>query len=302
MGFFTAFRESAYPTQPFAPLPRDAEFSLRTAGALVWAAQLAYEVEAPAKFARVIARWGWQVSAVFVRNFQSRWQRAKAKGFVARAGDVTIIAFAGTEPEDPVSLMQDFTIWYSGDGVHQGFQNGVEAAATEILAVAKQASGGIYLTGHSLGAALAGVAALRLAELPDGTGDRILGVYTAGMPRIGDAAYASRYDDKLKQRTFRLVHGRDLVTRVPPEAVLGYRHVGRWLAAPRGDSFAGMPTDAPSPPDQLPPLGHLTPGLNNGAPPYPGDNVVSIGGVALLPAVLRDHLTDGYLRALHVLD
>lgn len=301
MGFFTAFREDVYPVEPFAPLPGGPAFSLTTAGSLVWAAQLAYEVESRAKFERIIARWGWQNAGIVLRDFASRWQRAKARGFVAKAGDATVIAFAGTEPEDVVEWEQDFTVWFDGGGVHEGFENGVTAAWCDIVAAAKNAAGGVYLAGHSLGAALAVVAAARLVECSVLPADRILGVYTVGTPRVGNAEYAAAYPGMLDERTFRLIHGEDLVTMVPLES-LGFRHVGRWLAAPRRGGFVGAPTNAPPPAHEFPPFADPFLGLpDGGAPAYPAENPLAIVAVAALPAILRDHMTDGYLRALGVL-
>jgi hypothetical protein len=53
----------------------------------------------------------------------------------------------------------------------------------------------------------------------------VAGVYTFGQPRVGDAAWAARYDAVLKPKSFRIVHADDLVPRVPWQ--LGrYRHAG----------------------------------------------------------------------------
>jgi triacylglycerol lipase len=301
MGYFTAFREDVYPRLPFATLHTDPEFSLTAAGSLAWAAQLAYEVDAQEKLDRIVAQWGWRDAGVFQRDFPNPWRRAQAKGFIAKAEKATIIAFAGTEPESVTDWQQDFTVWYAGSGVHQGFQDGVTAAWADIEAAAKGAAGGIYLTGHSLGAALAVVAAWRLVEQAVVPADSIRGVYTIGMPRAGNETFATAYDARLGARTFRLIHGDDLVTMVPP-AGLGFRHVGRWLAAPRTGQFVGAPTDAPPPADTTPSLGDFFAGLvSNNAPAYPAANPPAIVIIARLPGFLRDHLPDGYLRALGVL-
>lgn len=65
-------------------------------------------------------------------------------------------------------------------------------------------------------------------------------VYTYGMPRPGDPNFAGVYNNGVGQRTYRLVHGDDLVPTVAPSA-LNFRHVGRYLHCPRGGKFAGQP-------------------------------------------------------------
>jgi hypothetical protein len=108
---------------------------------------------------------------------------------------------------------------------HEGFLAALDAIygeAREALADVRGTKGGrIWLTGHSLGGALAKLFALRAAlerRRPDG-------VYTFGEPRVGNAALRDCYDALLKGRTFRVVDGEDLVTRLP--WLLGaYRHCG----------------------------------------------------------------------------
>ncbi len=75
-----------------------------------------------------------------------------------------------------------------------------------------------WLTGHSLGGALAMLCA-RCSSGP------LAGVYTFGQPRAGGGAFAFGYDALLRDRTFRIVHAADIVPRVPwlPG---GYRHAG----------------------------------------------------------------------------
>jgi len=85
----------------------------------------------------------------------------------------------------------------------------------------------LWVTGHSLGGALAELWAWWMAEC----GHAVAGVYTFGQPRVGDAAFAARYDSMLKTRTFRVVHADDIVPRIPWQ--LGrYRHAGHEVFFP----------------------------------------------------------------------
>jgi pimeloyl-ACP methyl ester carboxylesterase len=76
------------------------------------------------------------------------------------------------------------------------------------------------MTGHSLGAALATLAADRLRT--------VQGLYVFGSPAVGDRAFA----DTFPVPAFRIVHHRDIVARVPPfgsrpdKGQADYVHVG----------------------------------------------------------------------------
>ena len=81
----------------------------------------------------------------------------------------------------------------------------------------------IFITGHSLGGALAMLAATEL-HLHFGA-EAIAGVYTFGQPRVGGRAFAQLYNSWLRDRTWRVVHREDLVPHVP--YVLGaFHHAG----------------------------------------------------------------------------
>ena len=90
----------------------------------------------------------------------------------------------------------------------------------------------IEITGHSLGGALATIAALDLESGNHG-GPRkrviqrkvdVKSVYTFGSPRVGDGVFAEIYAERLGSKTYRLTHGRDVVPSVP-NTLLGFRHV-----------------------------------------------------------------------------
>jgi pimeloyl-ACP methyl ester carboxylesterase len=78
----------------------------------------------------------------------------------------------------------------------------------------------ITLTGHSLGGAIATVAALDLAT--DWSIDEVV---VFGCPRVGSDEFANYYSQRLGAITVRYVKTTDLVPRVPWE-FMGYSHVG----------------------------------------------------------------------------
>lgn len=316
MGFFTAFAESAYPAEPPAEFPQKNGFDRAIATTLAWAAQLAYETADGAKFSRILAHWGWQHETTIAADFNSVLPISTTSGFVARTGDATIIAFTGTEPENLLQWVRNLTIG-ADEGVHEGFEAGVEAVWAEQLRPAIAAAASLYFAGHSLGGALSVIAAARLCrEVPEAAA-KLRAVYTLGMPRVFTGASAQAYDNTLVapdttlgQRTFRLIHGADVVPHVPPTiAHLDYRHVGRALSCPRGGRFdpqallpPGVEPGGGDSPLSIKSLLGGGPGSGNGGmPSFPADHAGVALAIDALPRVVRDHLMDGYLRALGAL-
>lgn len=88
----------------------------------------------------------------------------------------------------------------------------------------------IYITGHSLGGALAALFAGLLTAEDDVMADRIGGLYTFGQPRVGDWSFAWYLHNKLnvpEPRYVRLVYSNDLVPRVPfDDDRFQYKHLG----------------------------------------------------------------------------
>jgi len=94
----------------------------------------------------------------------------------------------------------------------------------------------LFVTGHSLGGSLGVAVAYELSR----KGHNADAVYTYGMPRAGNAHFAADYDQRLGSRTFRFVHGQDLVPTVPPADLAGvlHQHVGWFIHCERGAKFA----------------------------------------------------------------
>jgi triacylglycerol lipase len=306
MGALTAFRDDAYRNAVLQPLSHRPGFALDGAGTLAWAAQAASEVGEAVKFQAIMDDWQWTLLRSFDVFLHGSWPGGEAKGFVASAYGGTVISFAGTETDNLKEWVGNFNALIGPGGLHWGFKSDADAAWTEVVTALNAAPGPLYLTGHSLGGAIATITALRIAQEMPALADRIHGIYTFGMPRTGDATYAMRYNAALGPRTFRLVHGDDVVAKVPP-AVLGFRHVGSLLTCDR-DGFFG---DAPQPSPDESRLAEDGPGLTaklfswfarRRKLNYPAANPAVAKAVQLLPNPVRDHLPDCYLRALRVLN
>ncbi|MBW4658907.1 MAG: hypothetical protein KME15_09545 [Drouetiella hepatica Uher 2000/2452] len=81
-----------------------------------------------------------------------------------------------------------------------------------------------YVTGYSLGGAIAHLAAAEIAlNLPQ-LREKIQ-VYSFGAPRLGDRAFATFYD-ALLPRTYRMVNLADRIPLLPPSR-LAYQHIGQ---------------------------------------------------------------------------
>ena len=151
--------------------------------------------------------------------------------YVAGNDHFVIVAFRGTEirPREGKTGFQnivadimtdcDILLEPSGQGgkVHRGFKEALDEVwqKKKLLAYIRGKDNGrrtIWFTGHSLGGALATLAADRYGN--------VRGLYTFGSPRVGDHHFKSDFHVS----AYRIVNNNDIVARVPPEGL--YRHVG----------------------------------------------------------------------------
>jgi triacylglycerol lipase len=82
----------------------------------------------------------------------------------------------------------------------------------------------LWLTGHSLGGALAILAAATLIDADE----TFYGAYTFGCPRVGGREFARTFNVEAKNKVFRFQNNADIVTRVPAR-IMGYSHVGSFV-------------------------------------------------------------------------
>jgi|ERR1017187_8634077 triacylglycerol lipase len=73
----------------------------------------------------------------------------------------------------------------------------------------------LWITGHSLGGALAVLAGAAFSMWANASIRSVNGIYTFGQPRIGLHPFCGNYDHLLEPKTFRFVNNQDLVPRVP---------------------------------------------------------------------------------------
>jgi hypothetical protein len=139
-------------------------------------------------------------------------KRRSTECFAARSDDALVVAFRGTEARERVdwatNLRARLVPFDAGGSVHGGFLRALEHEETwrqlERHIREHQGKRRLVFTGHSLGGALASLAAARHPN------SRLL--YTFGAPKVGDRDFA-RNTARDHQR---IVNGRDLVPRLPP--------------------------------------------------------------------------------------
>jgi hypothetical protein len=291
-----------------------------TARGMAWLSQLAYETENPAKIGEILASWRLSlVGDVIARRDRPGLPTAMTYGLVAQGRGASMVAFAGTDPVLPANWTTNFDVALAADGTARGFHEAAAIALDDVIARLGTAPPGnrLFLTGHSLGGALAVITALALVRL----GHAVDGVYTFGMPRPGNATFAAASNASLGAHTWRLVYGDDLVPTVAPSA-LGFRHVGRYLRCARFGRFedslpaADLGSDEPlftagvrkDWEDALFGIAHPVSALTQQVAPAlralfgnapDGIRTDTVGAlIELLPPRVRDHIPDRYCAAL----
>ena len=134
--------------------------------------------------------------------------------------DVLIIAFQGSK--QLIDWFANFTFFqtdatpYGLPGkIHQGFTSMLESEWSAIVRTVEEFHTNnqpVWITGHSLGAALGTLTAARLAI----SGYPIAPLYTHAAPRVGNTEFAEELFRLVSQRHFRFVNEEDIVPRLPP--------------------------------------------------------------------------------------
>jgi hypothetical protein len=226
---------------------------------------------------------------------------------VVKGSGALIAAFCGTDPPRVQDWLVNFAALAGTGGVSMGFGDVAASFAPLVEAHAKADPGlKLFLTGHSLGGAIA----VAVASVLDQKGVSVEAVHTFGMPRPGDLAFRDDYNRRLGERTYRFVHGDDLVPTVPPATLGPFRHfhVGSLIRCETGSKFArtqkssDLQSNEPERDkdialDLVAPAGLFQRGLTAVQTFLGGGNVVD-ASIASLPPRVRHHLQDQYIAAL----
>ncbi len=213
---------------PFASFnPNTTRWAPANAMALAYAARLAYSD--PVAIQLQLGQWGFDAARFGFVHCPNVRPLLDRQGYMVANDDAIIIAFRGTQPDnardwltDLDAVLRPFVI----GRVHHGFYDGLAEVWPDLLTALgklQDKAQSVWITGHSLGAALACVATARLVielRLP------VNGLYTFGQPRTGDLEFGHAFDTEFFDKTFRFVNDCDVVTRVVPRALF-FSHVGR---------------------------------------------------------------------------
>jgi triacylglycerol lipase len=193
------------------------------------------------EFSRVNAWWLADAALLAYWNEAGaarRWSHAGLRfEFLSREGvqchlawsdTFAIVAFRGTQPDDLRDLIDDAGVvparWVNGGDVYRGFLDAHERIWRLLEPKIKDlaATRSIWLTGHSLGGALATLTMDRLGK------GAARGLYTIGSPPVGNRQFTAGFNERHAGRCFRYVNGSDIVARVPKIVQVGlggYVHV-----------------------------------------------------------------------------
>jgi Lipase (class 3) len=192
-----------------------AAYSDRTADLMAKCALLAYESERAVLEAE-LAHGGFALVATY--------DEGVTQGYLAVSADLAVLAFRGSDSfadwrTNLSSRAVSLVTRLGPVRVHAGFRSAfqaVEAMVRADLATRVPPDLGLYITGHSFGAAVAQIASAALER------DTLAACYTYGAPRVGDHGF----DRLVKCPHYRMVNGWDFVTTLPPPVVSPFRHSG----------------------------------------------------------------------------
>ena len=215
-------------------LYEDAYGDPRNARTLAWAADIAYLEEAEAQ--REFKDQAGMVAKLITAD--------NTQAYVATNDDHVLLAFRGTEAPTSIEGLKD---WLLTDAVnllmvpegrlgtdlaaagvgarfHQGFVNAIAEIWEPVYGTVERELANLdrplWITGHSLGGALA----LLAAWLFHRKMISVHQIYTFGGPMIGNVDAAQAIDREFKGKIFRFVNGPDPVPRLPMMSLIANQY------------------------------------------------------------------------------
>ncbi|HIK45395.1 MAG TPA: lipase family protein [Leptolyngbyaceae cyanobacterium M65_K2018_010] len=165
------------------------------------------------------------------------------QAFMFRKGNNVILAFKGTQQFadwrtnlkirlKQFTILADQTVVPPRGRVHRGFLEAWQSVEKQVIYYLKKwrtPEAKLWVTGHSLGGALAAVATISLESM----GFEVSGLYTFGQPRVADWAMVNYMNRRMGDRIVRYVNNNDIVPLIPPQIIPWvptrvYGHMGQF--------------------------------------------------------------------------
>lgn len=177
---------------------------------------------------------GYRVTSAFQAKLSNGLK--ERFGFILESDDCAVVAFRGTGSAvdwiaDAIARQKKYAYVRDAGWAHEGFTTIYDSVRNQILPELNKlpASKTLYITGHSLGGALATLCAIDAAANAKCGPPR---VYTFGSPRVGDPSFAKAYGRAIAC-SHRIYNVFDVVPQLPtllyksPKtgAVYQYMHV-----------------------------------------------------------------------------
>ena len=169
-------------------------------------------------------------------------KRDNTECFVATTDDTALVSFRGTQGvKDWIANMNIAEQESTFGMVHGGFLQAYLDIYREIESALDNELNGqqLVLTGHSLGGALAAIAASEWRNKYD-----IRSIFTFGQPAVGDVKFRDSMS-QFKDRFHRVMNDDDIVTRIPPP----YKHVGKRIRLPPNSKLPNFGTESMQKPE-----------------------------------------------------
>lgn len=184
-----------------------------------------------AKNENILKSWGFTKASFLTKKDKKHLIDSQLS--VSSNDEIVLVTFRGTEPKNIKDWITDLKFRQKkravfGGKIHRGFAAGLDLVWSELseqLKLHEAVNKTIWLTGHSLGAALATLASQRL-NLSNNY--NIGALYTYGSPRVGDPEFVKNF----KVPVYRFENNNDIVPKIIPKTLLDkyeYRHVGESL-------------------------------------------------------------------------
>lgn len=188
-------------------------FARGTAGKIIGAIRKSYDYDHKAEKERLkksLEQVGWDLLGTISVN--------ATQAYVAHNKDFAVLAFRGTEADRMADIRADAnavqTTCPTGGRVHSGFKehyDDAERQVEELLDDEKIKDKPLFITGHSLGGAVATMATRRLSNE-----HKIAACYTYGAPRVGTEEWVTQ----IKSPIYRIVNSADPVPMVPLSGIV----------------------------------------------------------------------------------